>query len=204
MTIGQRLKQLREENNLTLEEVAAKIGVAHATIYKYEKEIVTNIPMSMIETLAKIYNVTPSYVMGWEEKPARTYKTVSIPVLGNVAAGEPIEAIEDILDYVDIPEEMASKGNYFGLRIKGHSMEPRIWEGDTVIVKQQDWVEDNQIAVVIINGYDATCKKFHQTESGVSLMSLNPIYDPIYFSNEELENEPLKVIGRVVQIRSDV
>ena len=204
-----RLKMILEEKDIKQSELAKMTGIDKALISHYIKGTYAAKQTNLFK-IAKALNVSEAYLMGYDisetpvETPSHTYKTTMIPVVGKVAAGEPIEAIEDILDYVDIPEEMSSHGNYFGLRIKGHSMEPRIWDGDTVIVKQQEWVEDGQIAVVIVDGYDATCKKVHYSENGVTLVALNPVYEPMFFSKDTTQPETLKVIGRVVEIRSRV
>ena len=85
--------------------------------------------------------------------------SVSIPVVGRVAAGIPIDAIEEIIDREDIPSTLAKTGDFFGLRIKGDSMSPRIMNGDTVIVRRQDDAESDEIVIALINGHDGVCKK---------------------------------------------
>ena len=128
---------------------------------------------------------------------------IKIPVLGRVAAGIPITAITDILDYEEISPEMIKDGSeYFALSIKGDSMEPKISEGDVVIVRKQEDCESGQIAIVQINGDEATCKKLVKKSNGIVLQSFNPAYEPMYFSAEEIEELPLKVIGRVVELRA--
>ena len=128
---------------------------------------------------------------------------IQIPVLGKVAAGIPISAITDILDYEEISPDMIKDGSeYFALSIKGDSMEPKISEGDVVIVKKQENCESGQIAIVQINGDEATCKKLVKKSNGIVLQSFNPAYEPMYFSDEEIEDLPLKVIGRVVELRA--
>lgn len=198
--VGQYIKELRLSKGLTQEELGELIGVQKAAVYKWECGKVQNLKRATIQKLADFFNVSPASFI---EYP-RSYKTAQIPVLGKVAAGVPTEALEDVLDYVDIPEEMAQNGDYFGLRIKGHSMEPRIWDGDTVIVRRQEWVEDGSIAVVNVNGYDTTCKKVKYSDMGVTLISFNPIYEPMFFSKEQATVEPFVILGRVVEIRSKV
>lgn len=126
---------------------------------------------------------------------------VKIPVFGNVAAGIPISAITDIEDYEEIPSDMAARGEYCALRIKGNSMEPMMLPGDTVIIKVQQDVNDGEIAVVLINGNDATCKKIKKTPEGVLLISLNPTYEPMFFSNADVLELPVTVFGKVVELR---
>lgn len=126
---------------------------------------------------------------------------VKIPVFGNVAAGIPISAITDIEDYEEIPADMAALGEYCALRIKGNSMEPMMLPGDTVIIKVQQDVNDGEIAVVLINGDDATCKKIKKTPEGVMLISLNPNFEPMFYSNADILELPVVVFGKVVELR---
>ena len=130
-----------------------------------------------------------------------TVKGVSIKVLGRVAAGVPIEAIEDIIGTEEIPEELAKTGDFFGLKIHGDSMEPRMFEGDVVIVRQQEDAESGDIVIAMVNGNDATCKRLLKYESGISLISLNQKYEPMMFTNEDIEEKPVKIIGKVVELR---
>lgn len=131
----------------------------------------------------------------------KTLKGVKINVLGKVAAGTPIEAIEDIIGTEEIPEDMAVTGTFFGLRIHGDSMEPKISDGDIVIVRQQDDAESGDTVIVSINGTDATCKRLRKYRDGIELISTNPSYEPMFFSNEDIVNKPVKIIGKVVELR---
>lgn len=208
MTVGERIKLLRDQLGMSQVDFADKINVSKQTLYKYENNIITNIPSDKIEAAAKIGNVSPSYLMGWDNNvipiPGGTKHKkagVSIPVLGRVAAGLPIEAIEDIIDTEEISEEMAATGNFFGLKIHGDSMEPRISSGDVVIVRQQDDAESGDIVIATVNGTDATCKRLRKYRDGIELISNNPAYKPMFFSNEEIVEIPVRILGRVVELR---
>jgi len=202
--IGERIKQLREANSLTQEELAKRLETSKQTIYKYENQIITNIPSDKIEILAKIFKVSPIYLMGWdetnEESPPKK-KGIKIPVLGRVAAGVPIEMIEDVLDYEEITEDMARHDKYFALKIQGDSMTPRIWNNDVVIVRQQDDAENGDIVIATVNGDDAVCKRLQKYNDGIALISLNPQYEPIYFKKDEVDEKPVRIIGKVVELR---
>ena len=124
-----------------------------------------------------------------------------IPVLGNVVAGIPIEAIEEILDWEEIPFRMGKTGEFFGLKIKGDSMSPRICEGDVVIVRQQPDAESGDIVIAKVNGDDACCKKLIKNKEGITLQSLNPNFDPMYFSTKEIQERPVSIIGKVIELR---
>lgn len=201
MSIGTRMKERRLQLNKTLEEVGSVVGVSKATIQRYEKGAITNIPSDKIEKIAKALSTTPAFLMGWEDKSNRL-KGVRIPILGRVVAGIPLEAITDIEGYEEITPKMASLGEYFALRIKGHSMEPRIEDGEIVIVKQQEDVECGDVAIVLVNGNEATCKQVKKSPEGITLIGFNPVvYPPHFYSNKEIEELPVRVIGRVVESR---
>lgn len=197
------LKELRKSKKITQEELAKIIGVERSSIGKYESpsKPVTPSPDIMLK-IAEYFNVSVDYLLGNSPKEtAQKKKGVKIPVLGRVQAGIPVDAIEEIIDYEEITEEMASQGDYFGLVIRGQSMMPRMVEGDVIIVRQQSDVDSGDIAVVLVNGNDATVKKIRKTESGIELVPLNPSFDIIYYTNEEIENLPVTIIGKVVELR---
>lgn len=209
-SIGERIKNRREFLGMSQEDLAKKLGYkSRSSINKFETDG-RSLPQSKIVAIAKALLVTPSYIMGWvneagEEiikKDEKRIVGVKIPVLGEVAAGIPIEAIEDIIDYEEISEDMAKRGEFFGLRINGDSMLPRICTGDVVIVRQQPDAETGDTVIVRINGDSATCKQLRKYADGaVELISTNPMYPPIFFSREEVVTKPVEIIGRVVENR---
>ena len=208
MTVGERIKTLRENLGMSQVEFADKINVSKQTLYKYENNIITNIPSDKIEAAAKIGNTSPAYLMGWDNNVGpilngSKHKNpgVTINVLGQVAAGVPIEAIEDIIDTEEISQEMASTGDFFGLQIHGDSMEPRMYEGDVVIVRQQDDAENGEVVIAMVNGDEATCKRLKKYAGGIMLLSNNPKYEPMVFSNEDIITKPVKILGKVVELR---
>ena len=200
MVTPARIKSAREDLKLTKRELAKRIGVHESSINKYEKGLV-DIPLSKISELARVLKVTEAYLMGWEEKSEQSPQGLQIPVLGTVAAGIPISAVEDILDYEEVPQSWESQGEFFGLRIKGDSMKPDINDGDTVIVRQQSTANNGDVVIALVNGDDATCKKFEKLDNGIMLISNNSEYSPMYFSNEEVLTKPVVIIGRVVELR---
>lgn len=128
---------------------------------------------------------------------------IKIPILGTVIAGIPVTAVEDIIGYEEISEKMARCGDYFALEIKGDSMEPKMSKGDIVIVKQQNTVENGQIAIVLVNGDEATVKKVRFRDNGIELIAFNSyVYEPHFYSAKEIEELPVKIIGRVVELRA--
>ena len=118
-----------------------------------------------------------------------------------MAAGIPIEMIEDIVDQEEITEDMALKGTYFGIKIKGDSMIPNICDGDTVIVRRQEDAENGETVIATVNGSDATCKRLRKHKDGIELIANNPNYEPMYYSNDDIENKPVRILGKVVELR---
>lgn len=161
--------------------------------------------MNTMEKIANIFNIEKSdLIEDKSEKETTSHHTkgIRIPVLGRVAAGIPIEAIEDIDEWEEIPEAMAKNGEYFALRIKGESMSPKLQPGDVVIVKKQNDVDTGDTAIVLVNGNDATVKQIKKTEAGIMLVGLNlEVYQPHFYSNKEIEELPVKIIGKVVESR---
>lgn len=198
MVTPARIKLAREDLKLTKRELAKRLGVHESSINKYEKGLV-DIPLSKISELSRALNVTEAYLMGWEEEKPQGLK---IPVLGTVAAGIPISAIEDILDYEEVPQSWENQGEFFGLRIKGDSMQPKMDDGDVVIVRQQSDANSGDTVIALVNGDDATCKKLQKTENGIMLVSTNPNYLPMFFTNEEILTKPVVILGKVVELRS--
>lgn len=156
-----------------------------------------------IQHIADYFKIGKSDLLDDKSLLANTQKSkgITIKVLGRVAAGIPIEAITDVIDTEEISEDMARTGEFFGLQIHGDSMEPRIYEGDVVIVRQQDDADSGDIVIAMINGNDATCKRLMKYTGGISLLSLNAKYEPMMFSNEEIETKPVKILGKVVELR---
>ena len=199
------INEQRKKLNLTLKDVADYVGVSEATVSRWESGNIANMRRDRISALAEILKVSPIDVMGITERnesPQLTSKGVLIPVLGYVRAGVPIEAVEEILDYEEISQEQARTGEFFALKIKGDSMEPKISEGDVVIVRKQSTVENGELAVVLVNGDDATVKKFYRSNNGIKLVSTNPKFDPLFYTPTEVNSLPVSVIGRVVELRA--
>ena len=161
--------------------------------------------MNTMEKIANIFNIEKSdLIEDKSEKETTSHHTkgIRIPVLGRVAAGIPIEAIEDIDEWEEIPEAMAKNGEYFALRIKGESMSPKLQLGDIVIVKKQNDVDTGDTAIVLVNGNDATVKQIKKTEAGIMLVGLNlEVYQPHFYSNKEIDELPVQIIGKVIESR---
>lgn len=200
--MAERIKERRIAMGLTQEELGEKLGLQKSAIAKYENGRVKNIKRNTIALMSEILECTPTYLMGLDESTApRTRTATVINVLGHVAAGIPIEAITDIVDTEEISEELARCGEYFGLKIKGNSMEPKIKDGDTVIVRRQDDAESDEIVIAIVNGNDGVCKRMKKYEGKIALVSENPAYEPMYYESSEVAEIPVRIAGKVVELR---
>ena len=195
-----RLKELRVANGYkTQADLAKTIFVNQTAVSQWERGVTTPSP-DMLVKLANLYGVTVDYILN-NRDDSTPNDSRRVPVLGEVAAGLPMMAEENIVDYEEIDPTMAASGELFGLRIKGSSMEPRIKEGDVVIIRKQEDVDTGDVAVVLVNGDSATVKRIKKETSGITLIPNNPAYDPKYYSNEDIQRLPVKIIGKVLELR---
>lgn len=207
MTLSKNIRYLRKKYDWSQDYVAEKLGYkSFTTIQKWETGVAEP-PIKKLRELAQLFNVDIELLAN-SDLTAPSPKTLSvvsnstrIKVYGSVPAGIPLEAIEDIVDWEDIPLDWSVGGNEFiGLRVKGDSMAPKYVEGDTVIVKIQPDCESGQDAVVYVNGYEATLKKLIKKTDCLILQPLNPSYEPkVYDYNDE--DNPIKILGVVVELR---
>lgn len=199
---SERLRYYLNKYEMTQLELSKRLGVGTTSVYNWCNGIKTP-RMDKVDAMCKIFNCKRSDLM--EDKSVQSdpsyRKGVPIPVYGRVAAGIPLEMIEDIIDTEEISEDLAHTGKFFGLRIKGDSMTPDICDGDTVIVRQQDDAETGDIVIATINGDEATCKRLRKYKDGIELISINPSYDTFEFNNDEILQKPVKIIGKVVESR---
>ena len=186
---------LCNENQKKPTQVVCELKISRGNVTHWKNGVTPG--ATTLKKIADYFNVTPDYFSTENEK-----RGIIIPVFGDVAAGIPISAIEDIVDTEEITEEMAKKGEYFGLIIKGDSMEPRFTTGDVVIVRQQETAETGDIAIVMIANENATCKKIKITPEGVMLISTNPTYEPMFYTNKQIEELPVKILGKVIELRA--
>lgn len=203
MPIGDTIRYLRESHGLSQTELGEIAGVSDKAVSTWENNL--KFPrMDPIERMANYFGISKSDIIEGTVVPGIHDKKNStrIPVVGSVAAGIPTEAVEDIVDWEEIPNAMAQRGDYIGLKVKGKSMEPRFIEGDTVIVRRQPDVESGEIAIVFVNGDEATMKKVLKQPNGITLIAFNPaVYEPHFYSNEQIEELPVVIYGKVVELR---
>lgn len=196
------IKSLCDKNGISVAQLEKELGYGNGSIAKAR-----TIKSDRVVELSEYFGVSTDYILKGGENTLQRVEldsdTVKIKVLGRVAAGVPIEAVEEVIGEETISRKMANSGEYFGLRISGDSMEPTIHHGSIVIVRQQDDVENGEIAIVVVNGNDATCKRIEKFDNGIMLVPINTEYEEKFYSNEEIESLPVKIIGKVVQARTN-
>ena len=196
---GETLKKLRKEKKLTQRQLAEMLFVDCSSVTKWETGK-ANPDFEKQQQLAEIFNVSIDNLLG--RRTPSNPNVIKIPILGHVTAGIPIEAIEDIVDYEELDaQQFSPEYEYFGLKIKGDSMMPRIHSGDVVIVRKQPDVDNGEVAIVCVNGDEASCKQVKKHLNGITLISYNSIYEPMFFTNEEIESKPINILGKVIELR---
>lgn len=203
MNTGNIIKNLRKRAGYTQAELAQKLGyTSPSTITKIELNQI-ELTQPKIKAIADLFGVSPSYLIFGEDEQELAYyndDTVMIPLYGDVAAGLPIYANPDVQGHFAISRDLAFRGNHFALHIRGDSMEPKFFNGDIIVVREQPFVEFGQIGVVQMDGEAATCKKVKQTASGLELHPLNPNHDVQFYTKKEVRERNITVLGLVVGV----
>lgn len=199
---SKNLTHFLQINGMTQAELAERLNVSTATTSNWCNGV--KLPrMDKIDRMCQIFACLRSDLM--EDKGylrgKKATQGIEIPIYGHVAAGIPLEMIEDIIDTEEISEDLAKTGDFFGLVIKGNSMVPNICDGDVVIIRCQEDAENGDTVIATVNGDDATCKRLRKYKDGIELIANNPSYEPMYFSNEEISTKPVKILGKVVELR---
>lgn len=218
MTLGDIIKEYRTTHNLSMDAFSERSGISKAYISLLEKNKHPKTGKPIAPSIQSIKQAADGMGIDFNtlfgkidgnvdisdtpHEKAQKNRTTIINVYGRVAAGIPLEMIEDIIDTEEIPKELAKTGQFFGLQIHGDSMEPKISDGDIVIVRQQDDAETGDTVIATVNGTDATCKRLKKYRDGIELIATNPSYEPMFYSNEEIESKPVRIIGRVVELRA--
>lgn len=201
------IKARRLELGLSQEELAIKVGYSGKSMIAHIEKGDVDLTQSKIVAIAKALSIPPGDLMGWTDEPTKDNEPATIrpltnrgqiPVFGRIPAGVPIDAIQDVSGYIDVPSDWVD--DHGALIVKGNSMEPKYFDGDTVIFRVQPDCESGQDCIVYINGYDATLKKVIKTEAGIILQPLNPEYTPIICGHDN----PVTILGVVVELRRKV
>lgn len=218
MYIGEIIKKYRTKNELSQRAFASKTSLSPSYINTLEKiynpktgkpySVTTDVAVELanamnlkIEELLSMLNNDQEFTLN-EDKKVNDSNSAVVFVYGNIPAGIPMECIEDIIDTEEIPAEMLKGGKqYFGLKVKGDSMEPEYLDGDTLILEKADDCESGDDVVIMVNGNDATFKRVFKNENGIILQPLNNMYQPMPYTNEQIVNLPVRIIGIVEEIR---
>lgn len=213
MYIGEIIKKYRTENDLSQRAFASRTSLSPSYINTLEKiynpktgkpySVTTDVALELANAMnMKIEDLLNIINKDQEFKINSTSNSAVVFVYGSIPAGIPMECIEDIIDTEEIPADMLKGGKqYFGLKVKGNSMEPDYLDGDTLILEKADDCESGDDCVVMVNGNDGTFKRVFKNENGIILQPLNPEYAPLVFTNEQIENLPVKIVGIVEEIR---
>lgn len=216
--LGEFLERIRKQKDLTLRQVDYMSDVSFSHLSMIEKGNRKALPLTLKE-LSRVYNIDyidllekAGYIdLAEKEKilntniqgmPQKTENSAVVFVYGTIPAGVPMECIEDVLDTEEISADML-KGNkqYFGLRVKGNSMFPEYLDGDTLIIEKVDDCESGQDCVIMVNGNDGTFKRVFKNQNGIILQPLNTDFQPMIYTNEQIESLPVRIIGKVVELR---
>ncbi|MBO5609981.1 MAG: helix-turn-helix domain-containing protein [Eubacterium sp.] len=216
MRLGIVIQNYRKEHNISMDDFASKSGISKSYVGFLEQgrhpktgnkiypsiDIIGRAATAMDMDFDTLFNMIDEDITV-NTGESRMYllsnqsTSVKIPVLGRVAAGTPIDAIEEIIDYIDVSEDMAASGELFGLRIKGNSMDPFICNGDTVVVIKTNVAESGDIVIAAVSEEDAVCKKYVKRGRSIKLQSLNPDYEDINVTG----NPDFRIIGVVTELR---
>ena len=200
--LGKRIELERTRLGLNQIELARKLNLSSsASISQYESG--DRMPSDDIKLkMAEVFDCSVDYLLGKTDSRKIASSSAVVLVYGTIPAGIPMEMIEDIIDTEEIDADMLKGGKeYFGLKIKGNSMYPEYLDGDTIILEKLDDVESGTDAVVMVNGNDGTFKRVFKNENGIILQPLNPEFQPMVYTNEQIEKLPIRVIGKVVELR---
>lgn len=203
--MANRIKELRKRKNITLLEIANRLGVSESTVQRYESGKINKLKYETMSALANMLDVSPEYLMGWsdEDREERVgIRSGIIPVLSEIPCGTSTKVYANITDdVVEIEESLAQTGEYYGLRAKGDSMLPKIEPGDIMIIHAQNDVESGQVAIIKVGG-EVTCKRVKKYRDGIELIGINPLYTPKFFTKEQIKEEPVEIVGRVTEVRT--
>ena len=202
MTTGDKIRTLRKQLGLTQTELGEKLGVKTNAVSKWECGRVEDIPTSKIKAMATLFEVAPSYLIDDQlpagATPVELPSLHRVPILGRIAAGLPLYAEQNIEGYT--LTDLNGGAEYFALRVTGDSMNAmRIQEGDLLMIRRQDTVENGEVAVVMVGESDATVKRFYATNNTVTLMpqSTNPKHQPQIYDPKKTT---IQVLGKVVKV----
>lgn len=199
------LKGRRLELELTLEDVAKRVGVSPATISRWESGDIANMRRDRIAALAKALQISPAVIMGWDVDtpiPPGTHRPQfkKVPMLGYAAAGQPLEDLNQDTPYYDVENKYDVD---FCITVRGDSMiNAGINDGDIVFIKSMSEVPNGKIACVEIDNEKVCLKRFYKSADGIMLVSENPKYPPIQLNRFNCQS--VKILGLAVLRQSEI
>lgn len=198
---------MREKKKITMQELGDLLNVSRSTVSLYESRQ-RQPDLKTLKKIADIFNVSVDYLLGHEtnnvELTSLKNNTVKIPIYGKIPAGVPMEMVDEsfIEEFIEADAKIyRGSSTYFGLKVKGNSMFPEFRSGDIVIFRQQSHCENGDFCAVSINHTECTFKKVLKKESGITLMPLNPDFEPMFFTKKEIINLPITILGVVKEVR---
>jgi repressor LexA len=198
-----RLREIRRKKHLTQKELGEKINVSESTVSQYENSM-RQPNLDTLRDIADALGVSTDKLLGREVEPVNISNTIKVPVYGKIPAGTPLEMVDEsyIEDYLEVDSKSYRTSSvYFGLKIKGNSMFPEFRPGDIIIFRQQNTCENGEFCAVSISNTESTFKKVLKKESGITLMPLNPDYDPLFFTKKEISTLPVSILGVIKEVR---
>ena len=196
-----KIKSLCDDRGITPAQLARELGFSKNFFTELKSDRVKSCSALRLSAIADYFGVDVDSLIRDTDTVQGRRSSTRVPVYGRVPAGIPVEAIEDICGYEEITPELAATGKFIALRVKGNSMTPTVCDGDTIIIRLQADADTGDTVVAMIGGDEATCKRIKKETGGVWLLPNNPSYEPMYFTNNEIESLPLTILGRVVELR---
>lgn len=220
MKIGEYIKEFRKKHDMTMQEFADKSGLSKGYISMLERgkhpqsnrqlvpsintfgKVAAAMGISVDELIA---NLDADQIVDLKHESQNTDYFI-VPVLGRIPAGVPREMVPDVIGHEKLfrSEFRDDEDKYFCLQISGHSMEPNICDGDTVVIHEQKDAADGKIVIARVNHEDATCKRLKKYHDSIALVPINPNYDPLVFSNKQIVEEPVEILGVVKELRRKI
>lgn len=205
MSSAKRLQELMDYLGVNATEFGKMTGIPKSSISMYlsGQRIMKS---DRIGIISEKFGIDPAWLMDRDVPMRQSVKesdVIEVPIYGKVAAGNGVCAYEDVSGYVTVSRKLASTGDIFALRITGDSMQPRIADGDIVIVRKQSDADNGDTVIALVNGDDAICKRLRKYDGGIMLLSNNPKYEPRVFTKQDTDDIPVRIIGRVMELRSE-
>lgn len=205
MSSAKRLQELMDYLGVNATEFGKMTGIPKSSISMYlsGQRIMKS---DRIGIISEKFGIDPAWLMDRDVPMRQSVKesdVIEVPIYGKVAAGNGVCAYEDVSGYVTVSRKLASTGDIFALRITGDSMQPRIADGDVVIVRKQSDADNGDTVIALVNGDDAICKRLRKYDGGIMLLSNNPKYEPRVFTKQDTDDIPVRIIGRVMELRSE-